>query len=150
MEWQFFYTISRKIGYRTVSFPLSRSKLVILEELKNVFKTWLIRYPWPRKVICDNGSEFKLHFMTLLKDFDIKPKPTTMENPQGNSPVERIHQVVQNMIKTKELDTFVFWLYWPLGWSLEFSSMGNTSFVPLHPTIHTVTTSVRQRHVVQN
>ena len=45
--------------------------------------------------------------MTLLKDFDIKPKPTTMENPQGNSPVERIHQVVQNMIKTKELDTFV-------------------------------------------
>ena len=47
--------------------------------------------------------------MTLLKnDFDIKPKPTTVENPQGNSPVERIHQVVQNMIKTKELDTFVF------------------------------------------
>ena len=46
--------------------------------------------------------------MTLLKDFDIKPKPTTVENPQGNSPVERIHQVVQNMIKTKELDTFIF------------------------------------------
>ena len=71
-------------------------------------QTWLSRYPRPREVIFDNGSEFKMHFMTLLKDFDIKPKPTTVENPQGNSPVERIHQVVQNMIKTKELDKLVF------------------------------------------
>ena len=46
--------------------------------------------------------------MTLLKDFDIKLRPTIVENLQGNSPVERIHQVVQNMIKTKELDKFIF------------------------------------------
>ena len=46
--------------------------------------------------------------MRLLKDFNIKPKPTTVENPQGNSPVERIHQVVHDMIKTKELDKLVF------------------------------------------
>ena len=71
-------------------------------------QTWLSRYPRPKEIIFDNGSEFKMHFMTLLKDFDIKPKPTTVENPQGNSPVERIHQVVQNMIKTKELDKFIF------------------------------------------
>ena len=70
--------------------------------------TWLSRYPRPAEIIFDNGSEFKMHFMTLLKDFEIKPKPTTVENPQGNSPVERIHQVVQNMIKTKELDKFIF------------------------------------------
>ena len=31
-----------------------------------------------------------------------------MDNPQGNSPVEKIHQVVQNMIKTKEINNFVF------------------------------------------
>ena len=49
-----------------------------------------------------------MHFLTLLKKIDIKPKPITVENPQGNSPVERIDQVVQNMIKTKELDKFVF------------------------------------------
>ena len=36
-------------------------------------QTWLSRYPRPEEVVCDNGSEFKLHFMTLLKDFDIKP-----------------------------------------------------------------------------
>ena len=69
---------------------------------------WLSRYPRPKEIIFDYGSEFNMHFMTLLKDFDIKPKATTVENPQGNSPVERIHQVVQNMIKTKELDKFVF------------------------------------------
>ena len=46
--------------------------------------------------------------MRLLKDFDIKPKPITVENPQGNSPVERIHQVVQDMIKTKDLDKLIF------------------------------------------
>ena len=57
-------------------------------------QAWLRRYPRPREVIFDNGSKFKMHFMALLKDFDIKPKPTTVEYPQGNSPVERIHQVV--------------------------------------------------------
>jgi hypothetical protein len=38
-----FHTISRKVGYRTISFPLSRSKSVILEELKNVFKIYNAR-----------------------------------------------------------------------------------------------------------
>ena len=49
-----------------------------------------------------------MNFVTLLKDFDIQPKPTTVENPQGNSHVERIYQVVQNIIKTKELDKVIF------------------------------------------
>ena len=49
-----------------------------------------------------------MHFMTLLKDFDIKLRPVTIENLQGNSSVERIYQVVQNIIKTKELDKFIF------------------------------------------
>ena len=71
-------------------------------------QVWLSRYPRPNEVVFDNGSEFKMHFMRLLKDFDIKPRPTTVENPQGNSPVERIHQVVHDMIRTKELDKLVF------------------------------------------
>ena len=35
--------------------------------------TWLCRYPRPRKVVFDNGSEFKKYFTPLLKDFDVKP-----------------------------------------------------------------------------
>ena len=36
-------------------------------------KTWLYIYPRPRKVVFDNGSEFKQDFTTLLKDLYIKP-----------------------------------------------------------------------------
>ena len=34
--------------------------------------TWLRRYPHPRKVVSENGSEFKREFTTFIKDFDIK------------------------------------------------------------------------------
>jgi hypothetical protein len=35
-----FHTISRRINYRTVSFPLSRSKPIIVEELKKVYQKY--------------------------------------------------------------------------------------------------------------
>jgi hypothetical protein len=38
-----FHTISRKIGYRTVSFPLSRSRALMMTELKDVFKVYNAR-----------------------------------------------------------------------------------------------------------
>ena len=96
-------------------------------------QTWLSRYPRPEEVVCDNGSEFKLHFMTLLKDFDIKPRPTTAENPQGNSPVERVHQVVQNMIRTKELDSYEFDYIDP--WGEILSSVGWAIRASYHSTL---------------
>jgi hypothetical protein len=70
--------------------------------------TWLSRYPRPIEVVYDNGSEFKKDFQPLIEDFDIKPKCITMENPQANAPVERVHQVIQNMIRTKDLSNRVF------------------------------------------
>ncbi|GFH49966.1 hypothetical protein CTEN210_06442 [Chaetoceros tenuissimus] len=96
-------------------------------------QTWLSRYPRPEEVVCDNGSEFKLHFMTLLKDFDIKPRPTKAENPQGNSPVERVHQVVQNMIKTKQLDSYEFDYIDP--WGPILSSVGWAVRASYHSTL---------------
>ena len=44
-------------------------------------QTWLSRYPRPQRVHFDNGSEFKKHFTPLLKDFGIKPKPTSINPP---------------------------------------------------------------------
>lgn len=77
--------------------------------ISNLFDdVWLARYPRPKEVIFDNGSEFKKDFLPLLKDFAIKPKPTTVKNPQSNAVVERVHQVVGNMIRTQELDNRVF------------------------------------------
>jgi Integrase core domain. len=67
-----------------------------------------IKNPRPVEVVYDNGSEFKKDFQPLIKDFDIKPKCTTVENPQANAPVERVHQVIHNMIRTKDLSNRVF------------------------------------------
>ena len=57
----------------------------------SVNNTWLFRYPHPRKVVFDNGSEFKRDFTTLLKEFNIKLILTSSNNPQANAPVERVH-----------------------------------------------------------
>ena len=70
--------------------------------------TWMCRYPRPRKVVFNNGYYFKQDFTPLLKEFDIKPVLTSAKNPQDNSPVERVHQVILNMLVTKDLDKKFF------------------------------------------
>ena len=52
----------------------------------------------------DNGSEFKLHFQTLCKDFGIKRKPTMIKNPTENAVLECMHGVIGNMMHTRQLD----------------------------------------------
>ena len=71
-------------------------------------QTWLARYPRPREIIFDNGTEFKKDFLPLLKDLAIKPKCTTIKNPQANSIIERIHQVTGGMLKCKDLKNQIF------------------------------------------
>ena len=44
----------------------------------------------------------------MLKDFNVKPVLNTIKNPQANTPVERLHQVVLNILVTKDLDNKVF------------------------------------------
>ena len=78
-------------------------------------QTWLARYLRPKKVVFDNGSEFKKDFMPLLKDWAIKPKCTTVKNPQANSHVERIHQVLKNMFLTKKLKVQILDYIDPFG-----------------------------------
>ena len=70
--------------------------------------TWLPRYSRPRKVIFDNGNEFKKDFLPLLKGFSIKPTATTIKNHQANSILERVHQVLGNMLRTKNLQKYDF------------------------------------------
>ena len=70
--------------------------------------TWIFRYPRTRKVVFDSGSEFIRYFTPLKKDSDIKPILTSVKNPQANSPLEQVHQVILNMISTKDLDNKVF------------------------------------------
>ena len=69
-----------------------------------VNKSWFSRYPRPRNIIYDNGSEFKLHFRDLCESYGLKRKPTTIKNPQANAILERVHQVIMGMLRTAEID----------------------------------------------
>lgn len=46
------------------------------------------------------GHDFK----ELLKQYGIKGKPITTRNPQANAIVERVHQVLGNIVRTFELE----------------------------------------------
>ena len=67
-------------------------------------KQWLSRYPRATNITYDNGSEFKLNFEALCDSFGLKRKPTTIKNPQANAILERIHQVLGEMMRTSGLD----------------------------------------------
>jgi len=66
---------------------------------------WFSRYPWPTQVTFDRGREFIGHeFQDMLKnDYGITRKPITTRNPQANAIIERVHQVIGNIIRTFEL-----------------------------------------------
>ena len=78
----------------------NKSSLEVLSKLRN---TWLYRYPKPNSIIIDNGTEFQKDFSKALKSMGIKAKLTTVKNPQANSVLERVHQVLGNMLRTKNL-----------------------------------------------
>ena len=65
---------------------------------------WFSRYPWPTQVTYDRGTEFiGQEFQKMLDDYGIHKKPITTRNPQANAIVERVHQVIGNIIRMFEL-----------------------------------------------
>ena len=74
------------------------------ENISLIFdQEWLNRYPRPRMVIYDNGSEFSSEWREMLESFGIIGKPTTVKNPQANAFVERIHLVIADCIRSMDL-----------------------------------------------
>jgi len=69
-----------------------------------VDKIWLCRYLRCCYLIYDKGSEFKLHFETLCDSYGIQRKPTTIKNPKANAICERVHQILETMMHTSEID----------------------------------------------
>lgn len=90
-----------KKGNEIVEVILDKSSACI-SKLFN--KQWLSRYPRPRQIVYDNGSEFKLHFKDLCESYNIKRKPTTVKNPQANAILERVHGVFGDMLRTSGLE----------------------------------------------
>ena len=69
--------------------------------------TWLSRYPRPKSIIYDNGVEFKRNFESLLKTYGINPRRVTAKNPQAKAVLERVHQVIGDMLRTKDLENII-------------------------------------------
>ena len=64
---------------------------------------WLLRYPRPRRVVHDNGGEFvRYEFQELLDNYGILSMPTTVKIPRANSPVERLHLSMGDMLRTSQ------------------------------------------------
>ena len=88
-------------------FEIAQIKNKQADTIANVAdQEWFSRYPWPTQIIYDRGNEFlgKEFQEIIQKDYGIKRKPITVRNPQANAIVERIHQVIGNMIRTFELE----------------------------------------------
>ena len=63
--------------------------------------TWLVRYPWPVEITYDQRGEFLGHeFKKILieNEYGIKNKPTSPGNPQVDVTIERLHQLVGNLV----------------------------------------------------
>ena len=70
-----------------------------------VERTWLMRYPWPTKIIVDRGSEFLKEFADMIQlDFGKKKNVITTRNPQANAIIERVHGTIGNMIRLFEVN----------------------------------------------
>jgi transposase InsO family protein len=66
--------------------------------------TWLAYYPQPQFIVFDNGGKFKHEFKQMCNDYGIIAKPTTRHNPQANSIIERVHKVVNEMLRSFDLE----------------------------------------------
>ena len=63
--------------------------------------TWLSRYPRPIEITYNQGSKFIGHKFgkSLIEDeYGITEKSRTSGNPMSNSVLERIHQVLGNLV----------------------------------------------------
>jgi hypothetical protein len=64
----------------------------------------LARYPQPQFIVFDNGGKFKHEFKQMCNNYGIIDKPTTSHNPQANLIIERVHKVVNEMLRSFDLE----------------------------------------------
>ena len=71
-----------------------------------VEQTWLCSYPCPTIMTYDQGNKFLGHALNndlIETEYNIKAKGAATENPQEDSILEIIHQVIANFVSTIDL-----------------------------------------------
>ena len=87
---------------------------------------WLECYIRPFEIVFDNKYEFK-------KDFHSKPTPTTIKKPQGNVILERLYQVLGDIICTETLQQDNSDVLYP--WSKLLTSVAWAIYSTYHSTL---------------
>jgi transposase InsO family protein len=105
------------------------------DEVANLLQmTWLTRYPWPTEVVMDRGNEFQAEVSAMLKnDYGITKKVITTRNPQANSMVERVHQVIHQLIRSFDIKGKADYDQLDYGWSGMMSAIREA----VRSTVHT-------------
>ena len=102
----------------------------------NLFETtWLYRYPIPIEIMYHQGSEFIGHEFrkyVIEEEYRIVAKPSTSGNPMSNAILERIYQVILNLVQTCNITQSYADKYDP--WSVilapaEFSILSTTNSI---------------------
>ena len=71
-------------------------------------KTWFTRYPLPKQIVFDSGTEFMAEFSKMChNEYGLKRKPITTKKPQSNAIIKCIHQTIGNIIRTFDLSNIV-------------------------------------------
>ena len=86
-------------------FEIAEIPIKQADYIANVLEqVWLTRYPWPTEIRMDRGSEFAAEVSeAITEEYGIERKLITTRNPQSNAIIERIHQVVGDMIRTRDV-----------------------------------------------
>ena len=108
------------------------------ESIARLFgKEWLSRYLRPRRVVYDNGSEFVGYkFQELLDNYAILSVSTTVKNPRANSPVERLHLSIEDMLHNSQLFIGERWIIEQKGaiqavvWAIHSTINSTTNHTP--------------------
>jgi hypothetical protein len=79
----------------------------------------------------DNGNGFKAEFMQMCRNYGLKGKATSTDNPQSNRIIEQMHLVASNMLWAFENDNS----YPPP--IMPFRSFISASSYAIHSAYHT-------------
>ena len=94
-------------------------------------KTWFTRYPLPQQIVFDRGTKFTAEFAKMCKnDYGLKRKPIITRNSQYNAIIKRIHQNIENNIRTFDVSNVVNNNQW--------SGILSATMFSVHTTYHTI------------
>jgi hypothetical protein len=80
--------------------PIKKKTAAVARRL--IEQEWLRRYSRPNRILFDHGGEFdSQEFYTLCLIWHVIPVPITVKNPRANVIVERMHQVLANMLRVQ-------------------------------------------------